>query len=552
MSFARARAAEAVAQKLRQNRRRWADLVHSLKRNQLPTLSLGWTDSDFLQSERSLAVLSRAWQANASVTVVTLGWKIGQASHYMTPDGEGNSIPVHGRNRRLLCQTLHRLLVADSPHALRSVRLVLDEWVPAHVLQAMLARHACSLECLEFHGVSCRTVSRQSVSADSTRSQETAATTSLRSDTTAAGRRRRAPRKQRPTKRRGGVALSSLLPHSHDHSKGPSSQQETPAVRTEAIGMVSVILPHIQSLDSPLISLKLIDCALVDEDVVRLMQALPKARPMQLLSVRSNRRLTGKGAAVLLAAAPADCTVDLSLCDFDASDGRAMRDALAQRDDAAALTKLSLCGNYQLDAWGLEALVAAPVLRQVRALDLSYCELNEMRTTRVLEGLLVGQQLQQSSVCREVVLQGCTVTSVKGCSALCALLASPDSLLRRIVLNDPVETGKYWSTTSLQSMAEAVAKNYDVEDLVLDYLPTQPNAVVWKMLVQPWLNLNRLGRRVVRPGQPISHHEWVDVVHRASTKDMDTLFWFVRHSAERVGGMAKKGAGVAGDVVEAL
>jgi hypothetical protein len=119
-------------------------------------------------------------------------------------------------------------------------------------------------------------------------------------------------------------------------------------------------------------------------------------------------------------------------------------------------------------------------------------------------------------------------------------------------LNDPVETGKYWSTTSLQSMAEAVAKNYDVEDLVLDYLPTQPNAVVWKMLVQPWLDLNRLGRRVVRPGQPISHHEWADVVHRASTKDMDTLFWFVRHSAERVGGMAKERAGVAGDVVEAL
>jgi hypothetical protein len=233
-----------------------------------------------------------------------------------------------------------------------------------------------------------------------------------------------------------------------------------------------------------------------------------------------------------------------------------MSAALAQRDSASPLTKLSLCGNYQLDAGGLEALVAAPVLRQVRALDLSYCDLNEMRTTRVLEGLVVGQQQQQPqqppSVCREIVLQGCTVTSAKGRSALCALLASPDSLLRRIILNDPVETGKYWSTAGLQSVAEALAKNYDVEDLVLDYLPTQPNALVWETHVQPWLDLNRLGRRVVRPGQPISHQEWAAVVHQASTKDMDTLFWFVRHSAERVGCMAKEGRGVAGDVVEAL
>ena len=533
------------------------DLCRGLEQNKLRSLSIGWKESDFVRSDRSVAILEKAWQRNRSVTDISIGFKIGQSSNYKAvqvgggpEDYNGNSssgngsnskrrhagIPIHTRNRRLLCHTLDRLLAQKSPHYILSLRLVLDDWVPEHLLHAVLKQHV-HLQAIEFHGVTCRAVIRpdttQSLRSDNTNSNGYPTTTtgsaidqtsqSVRSEFAAAPVTKRFLGRKK--KKRRGVANIGMLKTSEG---GESSSRPC---RTEPVDIVSVVMPHLVRVNSPLKSLKLIDCGLIDDDISYLVNAI-QGKNLQMLSVRSNRYLTGTGVMELCTTPVVKGELDLSLCDFNCFDGPAIGAALAQRK--TPLQKLYMNGNYQLDSHGLVALVQPGVLKKVISLDLSFCELGESRTARVLK------QVRQShandvTALRELTLQGCTITGNASRQAFLDLLAhTPHSRIRRFILNDPVESGKYWSTDSLEQVAAVLPHNYDVEELKLDYMHTKPNAHVWETQMEPWLELNRLGRRVVLPGREVSNSEWVTGIHKASKKDLNTLYWFIRQSSEHV------------------
>lgn len=301
-------------------------------------------------------------------------------------------------------------------------------------------------------------------------------------------------------------------------------------MRSEHVDICSVVLPYVGRVKSQIKSLKLIDCGLCDEDISYLVDAI-QGKYLASLSVRSNRQLSGKGVMDLCACASAVTDdLDLSLCDFSPFDGQAIAAGLAQRRNA--LGKVHLRGNYRLDAIGLVALVKPGVLQKVKSLDLSYCELGESRTARVLEQLKVSQI--PGSALHEIQLQGCTVSSAKSQRALQQLLSSPNSRLRRLILNDPVESGKYWSTNLLQHIADIMPHNYDVEELKIDFMNTTPNVKIWDDDIKPWLELNLLGRRSVLPDRAVSNSEWLQVIQNAGGKDLDTLYWFVRQSTERI------------------
>jgi len=500
------------------------DLVNGLRNNRLRTLSLGWCESDFIRSDKSVATLEKAWQRNSSVTAVSIGFKIGQTSHYKIVEGsvEGSvGVPVHIRNRRLLCLTLDRLLAQKSSHYLLSLRLVLDEWIPEHLLHAVLKQNA-HLQAIEFFGVTCRTVIRskttQSLRSDSgfTPAAENN-TLSMRSEYAAAPVTKRLLKKKRR-----GVANISMLKSS------AGTEGEFRGRRTEPVDIVSVVMPHLVRVNSPLKSLKLIDCGLGDGDISYLVNAI-QGKNLTTLSVRSNRHLTGTGVMELVSTPAVVEELDLSLCDFNCFDGAAIGAAVAQRK--TPLKRLIMCGNYQLDSHGLVALVQPPVLQKVKALDLSYCELGDSRTSRILQQILASHATP--TMLQEIKLQGCAVTSDAARRALVNLLAAPHSRIRRFILNDTVETGKYWPTKGLEEVATVLPLNYDVEVLDIDFMNTTPNAKAWG-LIEPWLELNRLGRRVVLSSRVVSDAEWIQGIYKASKKDLNTLYWFIRHTTERV------------------
>mmetsp|Transcript_17982 Transcript_17982/g.34282 ORF Transcript_17982/g.34282 Transcript_17982/m.34282 type:complete len:549 (+) Transcript_17982:178-1824(+) len=500
------------------------DLVNGLRSNRLRTLSLGWVESDFIRSDKSVATLEKAWQRNRSVTDVSIGYKIGQTNTYKVVEGpvEGSvGVPVHTRNRRLLCLTLDRLLAQKSSHYILSLRLVLSDWIPEHLLHAVLKQHV-HLQAIEFFGVTCRTVVRsnttQSLRSDSGLAPVVESNTlSTRSEFAAAPAAKRFLKKKRR-----GVANISML-------NRPSAEGEFKGSRrTEPVDIVSVVMPHLVRVNSPLKSLKLIDCGLVDDDISYLVNAI-QGKNLTILSLRANRYLTGTGVMELVSTSAVTDELDLSLCDFNCFDGPAIGAALAQRK--VPLKRLIMCGNYQLDVHGLVALVQPAVLQKVKALDLSYCELGESRTSRILQQLLASHATP--TMLREIKLQGCAVTSNVSRRALINLMSAPHSRIRRFILNDTVETGKYWSTDGLEEVAAVMPLNYDVEVLDLDFMNTSPNAKVWGK-IKPLLELNRLGRRVVLPSRNVSDAEWIHGIYEASKKDLDTLYWFVRHSTERV------------------
>lgn len=526
------------------------DLCQRLRENKLRTLSIGWNESDFIRSDKSVAVLEKAWQRNRSVTDVSIGFKIGQSNNYKavivdggtTVDGGGGGhhagIPVHTRNRRLLCLTLDRLLATKSPHYILSLRLVLDDWIPEHLLHAILNLHV-HLQSIEFHGVTCRRSiyagrghnnerQTQSLRSDSGGFSPAAVTEnylSLRSEFAAPPAAKRLLQKKKKKKKRRGVADMSMLKTQNGGGGGAEGK------RTEAVDIVSVVMPHLVRVNSPLKSLKLVDCGLIDEDISFLVNAI-QGKELASLSIRSNRYLTGTGVMELCSSSSICGELDLSLCDFNCFDGPAIGAALARRNKP--LKKLLLCGNYQLDVPGLVALVQPGVLHKVQALDLSYCELGNGRTTRLVEQV-AESHASFATALRELKLQGCNISSNVSRQALIRLLSLPHSRIRRLILNDPVESGKYWATKGLKEVAAVLPLNYDLEELSLDYMQTQPNANVWQNDILPWLEWNRLGRRVVLPGREVSASEWIDSIHRASRKDLDTLYWFVRQSTELLG-----------------
>ena len=554
MSFILAYGAERVSQRWRNHRPREGeassanrtdtaesleDLCQGLRENRLRTLSIGWNESDFIRSDKSVGVLEKAWQRNRSVTSVSIGLRIAQSSHYKAVEGDGRpGIPVHTRNRRLLCLTLDRVLAQKSPHYILSLRLVLDDWIPEHLLHAILKQQV-HLQSIEFHGVTCRTVARRNQNTDSLRSETSTSTTAstAQSDSTASSVRSEyaaaaVVKRLLSKKKQHGVANIDMLSNDKTHNHSNDRHPRVPRVnrnRSVPVDLVSVVLPHLVRLHSPLKSLKLIDCGLTDEDLDMLVQALANHKNLEELSLRSNRRLTGTGAATLCASFRGT-SLDLSLCDLTRFDAPDITAALSRR--TVPLSKLLLCGNYQLDTIGLVQLVQASVLQKVVALDLSYCEWGESRTTRTLQQI-VASHAEGPTALREIVLQGCTLTSHASRQALLNLLTAPHVRLRRLVLNDPVESGKYWSTEALEQVADIMPSNYDVEELVLDYMYTQPNAQVWKR-IQPWLEWNKLGRRVVVPGRTVSAAEWLESIYKASQKDdLDVLYWFIRQSTGR-------------------
>jgi hypothetical protein len=228
------------------------------------------------------------------------------------------------------------------------------------------------------------------------------------------------------------------------------------------------------------------------------------------------------------------------LCDFTSDDAIPIAEALAHRRTTKALSRIMLCGNYQLDTSGLVQLVQPTVLQKVTAVDLSFCELGESRTTRVLQQIAMSHQQQGPTALREVILQGCTLTSTTSRGALLQLLQCPNVRIHTYRLNDPVETGKYWSTHALRQVAAVMPHNYDVEEFTVDYMRTQPNVAVWKTDIQPWLDWNILGRRVVVPGRTVTNQEWVTAIGKASVKDdLDVVYWFIRQSTHHLSRLAR-------------
>lgn len=513
----------------------WNDVLTRLKDNKLIELRLGCQETAQLSPNvRVFSSLSKALKANTSLRRIRIGW------HWQRHQRDG------------LYNLLGVLAKSIRAHQLQSIKITLNDWIPAAVLDTFL-QHQTALSTLDLQAVNIRHVHKRKGGTSDYReaSQRTDATDSVRSTDSFSTRAKR-----RPTKSRRGK-------HRITDSFASSSTSDGASARTSTV--VPILLDgFFQNHQYQTLSeLKLVDCGLTDDSVLELCKhILPTTR----LSVRGNRKITWKSACALVE--KAQSCLDLSLCDLDSFDLVQISRAVGQREEI--MEELFFCGNYRMGLPGVRALFDVCPFK-VEHVDISYSDLSEAMTLLVLQKLSdLGEadiylQRAKPTVLKRLVMHGCMPSSDDGLRLLLSLLQHSSLPLRALAINDPKNERKYISADRMLEIALAMKDNYEMEELEFDFHRNQQQQRAWKQ-IEYWQQMNRAGRRLLRPSlgseasakmkkasHPLLHRhkpndkdevavayrkdkdDWIGLLIGVQEVDeFDSLYWVVRNSAERI------------------
>lgn len=429
------------------------DLVSRLKHDSIKDLNLAWRSSDFLHSRRCATLLKRALRRNKSVQSVSIGWRKGDRDSWLKVLGS---------------------IGEDCAYQLKSLQLVLDDWLPETMLDTMLQQQT-ALETLDLRSI-------------------------------------RVLRKN---------ALGERCCGSHWRR-----YDESPPCDHNIVSRIIVRLRQHPALTT----LCLDDCDVDDRTAPMLSQWLQDRGGIPNLSLRNNRKLGHHGLSVICQANITQ-SLDLSLCDFDGKAAQAVAKAIAMR--TRVLGKLLLCGNYQIDIQGLQALTSPACCSKLTSLDISYCDYTDIKAVAIISSLL---KLGNTATLQQIIMQGACLSSDDCAKALFGLLKS-DSPMRVIRMNGRQGGDRhYLKITQLQDIVEALENNYQLEHLDVESCgasTTGQERALRKMLAF-YLNLNRAGRKILlRKEQSKSDPDWFDVLAAIPRDECDTMYWMVRQSADR-------------------
>jgi len=465
------------------------DVVQRLRRNEIKELNLGYIQSDFLHGKRYGNVLEKALKQNHSLKTVSIGWR-------------------HSNRDSLV-----KLLRAIAKHCcLEHLHLVFDDWLPVPVLNDLLQRQQKLV-----------TIDLQAVTVLSHKNGHWCCSPkSLNSNGVSLQQQQdRAYHQSHPLVRRSWELEQysrKEVENACDHS------------------VITHCILHQYGHHPNLKVLQLVECELTDDKLISLADFLHIRGGVAELSLRSNRKLTGRGLKIICQA-PVMKRLDLSLCDLEAADGVAVAQGMAARP--WPIGELVLAGNYRMENVGLLALTAPATCQKIVALNMSYCDCKYYRSVMILNAL---SRLHETTTLRRIQLHGTFVGNDLVATALKQLLMS-GTPLRSIQLNDPKDP-KPMNAAQLRTVLEGVQQSYDLEELVIDTLNNPAELKVWRD-IDFALRLNCAGRRILRSHQePIGYQgfpvapadDWFQVLEKAGGQEdgdnLEVLYWIVREGAD--------------------
>ena len=306
-------------------------------------------------------------------------------------------------------------------------------------------------------------------------------------------------------------------PLCEDHAVHSSSNSSS------ADESVFVVLPH---LSKSITKLKLIDCDMTSQDVRTMCEEwkhMPSSRHIQSLSLRHNRSIDGRCLSSLLGL-PLQ-TLDLSLCDLDASDGRTLARVLRDQPPHRMLQALNVAGNYRL-APSIPLLVQVAATR-LSSLDLSYCDVQNRVLCSVFEELAIPNNDQATL---KVLKLHSSHLRAKAVVSLCKCIQHNTSL-RKILIDHEREPYPI-SVKDWAKIAEALPCNYYLSEISMDTAANPPHER--KMIAQyqeqmrPWLELNACGRRLLWEKNGAAGLNWANVLGQAAqSNDPNILHWLI-------------------------
>jgi hypothetical protein len=455
------------------------DLCWRLKHNELTKLKVGFGEEndDYLTSTRNAEKLERALRHNTSLRHVAIGWR------HSSRDAMCILVRAVAKYTRLV-----------------SLQLILDDWLPESLLRLLVHNQATTLETLDIRcvqvlrrnplGKLCCEITVPASYSESVRSTSTSST--------------------RSSSQRGATkTIPDRFSSTCDHC------------------IISRVLIQLRGSYFPrLKSLQLHDVGMQDSHAVMLADFLHIRGGLEELVVRSNRSLGPHGVSILCQA-PITKTLDLSLCDMDPKTAAALAPAIAAR--SFPLGELLICGNYRMGTPALLRLFQPTVCRKLKAINISYCDINDHRVNEMLSAL---SSLDQSSRLERLIVNGSLVANERTATSWAQLLEKNLSPLRCIHMNDPKQP-KIWSRQQLEILAEGLRNNYELEDLKFDtfFQSLELRSILSK--IQFYLRLNQAGRRILllRKNEGDENVDWFDVIARGGN-DLDVTYWLVRHSGD--------------------
>lgn len=464
----------------------WNDFVWQFESNSRKDFHLGWRNSEYRLNSRRLKKLQRVFQVNTSIDQISLGWR------------------VHHRDPHVLARVLEALPL----QRLTFLRLELDEWAPSNLLISLL-RHQTQLETLQF--------------------------TSMQ-----AFRRSRT----------GNVCCPDAAKASHQVAGGVEAYAvRKKTVKKKARSDVCILCDHniVTTVLVPLLryqsfealkALKLEDCNMTDETVQALADWTYQCGGLDSLSLRNNRDISPSGLSYLCQANVRD-DLDLSICDIDMVDAKAIATGISLRTQVLGYLRLS--GNFRMDTDGILSLVEPRVCQKIVSLDVSFCEIYDYRARALFKqiSLLVESDLGKITL-RHLVMQGTRISSQESIGALCRLIRS-NTPLQSLDIHDQSQP-RYLSTAQVRELVQSLSVNWSMERFDLDWrggddcLQAQKDSV---------LLLNRSGRCIFRePIEERNVHRALKVIEMAGMDTSnDNLYQIVRKFPLHVIDCLRRGGG---------
>lgn len=532
------------------------DLLNSLRCNRLIELRLGWQDAvNAIPNGRVLHSLSKALKINTSLRRISIGW------HWFRTKPD------------LLLQILVTFAESIRPQQLQRIHLVLNRSIPASVLNKLLSSQtALSLIHLQAVTVRNKPSPRNSIQNKGSNNSDRMTERTVLDGGYSYCNSDEEVAKLTPSPRRSKWTKQGAVP------QGLFSKRKVGDVAAAAPSSVvpivwkSLLEHHHHKVLS---DLRLIDCDLEDGDVLELAEHMLQT---SYISVRGNRRLTGRAGAALVHVAQA--SLDLSLCDFTHYDCVIIAKAVEQRrkrmddDHTPTLQEFCFAGNYRMELSGFDALLeTCPYV--FTSIDFSFCDLTEVITVHILQTLAAmgrreenwriqdhnNQDIRNCSdyIClQDLTMKGCRIGSEDASHALVTLLGQNRPALRSLTLNDDRNERKYLSLVQMEQIAAVMPENYHVQQLCFDYHKNRNEQRKWNE-IDGWLKLNRAGRRLLLWGSSSSDRnhlspkrgttdsavmaaalvseqdKWMDLLNSVKAENnMDLIYWVIRNSVERI------------------
>ena len=522
------------------------DIVFSkLSQNALTELKLGYDGTDF-QSKRDASVLLKIIQEKylphvvqdkyTGLESISVGWRL--KKHALGP---------------VLQQVIPTLLEHPKPVWIKHLKLDIDSWVPEDVLRRIVSKNTLISLDIRSTRIRTRCISDPRHNRGGGSSRGIGNVVRRRSGS-------------------GGAVVASTFRSTTSNSIRSASSSSSPSSNSPPIpdDNIVAILPHISPT---VVSLRLVDCNLHNEDL-ELLCDWAKSRPrLQSLSIRHNRRIDPdlKLWKKLIGLQGLQ-SLDVSLCDLNPIDGDYIAKALLEQEKppSSSLVSLSVAANYRMGAVIPELVQAAS--KTLAKLDCSFCDCQNQHLTAVFDYLantpyntlqiltMQGSRVKEGSgaalvncVLQNKSLKSLRLTHPKGRTGTSMLVCCKDVFLLclmcfvsngiLLLLVTHAETHPL-DVSTLRELGFALQENYHLQVLDVDcerqYLKViEP----WKF----WLDLNRCGRFIllndnesVIPSAKVRKAglgilpSYRRVLSKAAVGgDKNLLFWLVKYGAEQ-------------------